>query len=133
MKKLMIIAIVLLCAISAKAQLSINSTNFTNCDVLVNVVTSDVNCRQVNNWGSMLLPPGGSWSIADANPNAVECEMLVIVDPGGANVMIAPLGASGICWTTSGFDPSACAGNPVNVNTNLTGSWPGIMYQMDIN
>jgi hypothetical protein len=109
MKTLIIAMGVMLFAVASKAQLSINVTNFTNCNVLVNILTSDVNCMQVTNWGSLLMAPGDNWTIADANVNAAECEMSVTVGPGGANVQIAPLGASGICWPTSGFDPAACA------------------------
>ena len=116
---------ILLFGVTAKSQIDLVVTNFISCDVDVSIVSVDATCRQVTNYGVTTLPPGGSITIND--PAAVEFEMYARVDPLGANVLIAPIGASGICpWPTSYFDP-VCGG----VNINVTPSGP-TQYDMNI-
>ena len=106
-------------AFNAQSQ-TLQITNNINCDIRVTWAwmgsVGGAACSDIGS-GGVTLAAGDSYTTPAAPPSTQDWEIAVRVDPAGANVLIGPLGTTGLCagWLQYAMDP-VCGGTQCQVS-----------------
>jgi len=85
------------------------------------IISGQPGCKDLGGGNITLLCCGTTATTMPAPPTTLDCEVSVIVDPGGANIQMKVLGTTGTCsgWPQFVTRPNTCLGGTVNLS-NIT-------------